>query len=65
MEFAVRFFLIVFFRVFKRYWYISGIPILAMVVHGAYTGSWYVLSSVIASFVIAAVITINVMKQPM
>jgi hypothetical protein len=65
MEFAIRLFFILFFAAFKRYWYVVCIPLLAMAVYGAYTGSWYIWSSVIASSIIAAVIAIGAMKEPM
>ena len=65
MEFAIRLFFALFFGAIKRYWYVVGIPFLAMAVHGAYTGSWYIWSSVIASSIIAAIIAVGAMKQPM
>lgn len=64
MDYLIRLFFSVILAVFRRYWYITpGIPIALMAAHGMYTGSWYVWTCIIASFVIASLITLRVIMR--
>jgi hypothetical protein len=52
-----------FLEVLKHRWYVVGIPVAAMVVHGAYTGSWYIWSSIIAALCVAVFMTASALQR--
>ena len=64
MEFAIRLFFRVFFVIIKRRWYIVLLPVVAMTIHGVYTASWYVWSSILFSLAVAIVMTFTELKRP-
>ncbi len=63
MGFAIRLFLMAFFEVLKNRWFLVFIPVFATVIHGIYTGNWYVLYGIVVSVVITVIIAIILMKN--
>ena len=56
MEFTARFFILLFTDELRRNWYVGFFPIAVMIVHGLYTGSWYVWTAIIAAAVLTVVV---------
>jgi hypothetical protein len=63
MEFAIRLFFMAFGEILKRRWYLVLIPVFVTVIHGAYTGKWYVLYGIIVSVVVTVIAAISATKN--
>jgi len=57
MEIAIRLFVAILSGVVRKCWYIVLIPVAISLVHGIYTGTWYIFTGIIASAVLATAIT--------